>query len=252
MSEYLHSSGFVVNSSTGEALSGVASLTMSINSSYANLALTESGRNDTVSQNYIWLRCKATIIDDSEYQFDSFKMTVTAPDVSETEFTSPGYKEPNRDAYSSVLEGSSSVGWDIFSLIEGHTGSAAAKRAQVVFYAYFKPRLKEVTLSYDANGGTGAPEPTTAEEGAFSISDETPTRSGFYFLGWALTPTAEEAEYAPGQNIEIHDDVTLYAVWGLQPGPGPGPGPAPHRGYLTRNKASGYLQFVSSGHLAYD
>lgn len=252
MSEYLHSSGFVINSSTGETLSDVASLTMSINSSYAITALTESGRNDTVTPNYIWLRCKATIIDDSEYQFDSFKMTVTAPDVPETEFTSPGYKEPNQDAYSSVLEGSSSVGWNIFSLIEGHTGSASSKRAQVVFYAYFRPRLKEVTLSYDANGGTGAPEPTTAEEGTFSISNDTPTKSGFYFLGWALTPTAEVAEYAPGQNIEIHDDVILYAVWGLEPGPDPGPSPAPHSGYLTRNKASGYLEFGPTGHLVYD
>lgn len=116
-------------------------------------------------------------------------------------------------------------------------------------------RLKKTivyTLSYNANGGTGAPEPTTAEEGIFSISEETPTRSGFYFLGWALTPTAEVAEYAPGQNIEIHSDVTLYAVWALEPDPGPGPGPTPHSGYLIRNKSSDYLVFVSSGHLAYD
>lgn len=251
MSEYLHSSGFVVNSSTGETLSGVASLTMSINSSYANTALTESGRNDSVSQNYIWLRCKATIDDDSQWQFDSFRLLVSAPDVTEAEYTSQGYKEPDQDAYSSVLEGSGRAGWNIYDLIAGHTSNTSSGRAQLKFYAIFKPRVQQVTITYDANGGEGAPEADTVDVGSYTISETEPIRSGHTFSGWATSATATVAQYSAGQTITVNADITLYAVWdGEGPTP-PGPTPGPHSGYLTMS-ASGSLQYASSGHLAYD
>ena len=249
--EYLRSFGYVVDQD-GNELSGVASLTMSVNSSYATHAIGSTAWNTSVTANYIWLRCKATIIDDSEWQIDSFRLVVSAPGVGEMEYTpSPGYKEPSQNAYSSVLEGSSRVGWNIYDFIEGHTESPNAKRAILNFYAVFKPRVQQVTITYDANGGEGAPGAETVDQGSYTISETEPTWSGHTFSGWATSAEATQAQYSAGQTITVNADITLYAVWdGEEPTP-PGPTPGPHSGYLSMS-ASGSLQYASSGHLAYD
>lgn len=66
------------------------------------------------------------------------------------------------------------------------------------------------TVSYDANGGVGAPpsHDTTA-----TISMQKPTRTGYTFLGWAEPKNATAATYLAGQIYPYENDVTLYAVW---------------------------------------
>ena len=82
------------------------------------------------------------------------------------------------------------------------------------------------TITYDANGGTGAPEPQTAYFGMpFNVSSQRPTREGKYFMGWSEVQGSTMADY---EGYEIYeqdsiiaansftsDDVkiTLYAVW---------------------------------------
>ena len=78
-------------------------------------------------------------------------------------------------------------------------------------------------LSYDANGGSGAPAAETAvsSEGnaaarTVTVSSTEPTRDGYTFLGWATTTahaTAGTVDYTAGNNIVLTEDVTLYAVW---------------------------------------
>lgn len=71
------------------------------------------------------------------------------------------------------------------------------------------------TLTYDANGGTGAPDPVTgiAANEKVTISDVTPTRDGYKFLGWAVLPDATEPFFLPGGTITMTGNATLYAVW---------------------------------------
>lgn len=73
---------------------------------------------------------------------------------------------------------------------------------------------RRLTISYDANGGTGAPG---AEYQYYqfptALSDVVPTRDGDTFLGWAASSTATAAEYQPGETFNAEDDVTFYAVW---------------------------------------
>ncbi len=66
-------------------------------------------------------------------------------------------------------------------------------------------------LVYDMNGGTDGP----SNQWAFidRISDDIPTRNGFRFLGWATEPDAAEAEYLPGDHIDLQSDLILYALW---------------------------------------
>ena len=69
-------------------------------------------------------------------------------------------------------------------------------------------------MSYDANGGTGAPSAQTKKYGtALTLSGTKPSRTGYTFLGWAASKTATSAQYQPGGSYTANAAVTLYAVW---------------------------------------
>lgn len=69
------------------------------------------------------------------------------------------------------------------------------------------------TVSYNANGGTGAPGAQTKWWGSIlTLSSTLPTRTGYTFQGWS-TSTDSSVEYQPGSQYGADVDVTLYAVW---------------------------------------
>ena len=78
------------------------------------------------------------------------------------------------------------------------------------------PALAHHYVSFDANGGTGAPGRADKWYGEqVTIPTTKPTRTNYEFLGWSSTKDGN-AEYQPGQKYWIADvDVTYYAVWKL-------------------------------------
>lgn len=71
----------------------------------------------------------------------------------------------------------------------------------------------EHTVSYNANGGTGAPDNQKKIYGSvLTLSSVRPTRDGYVFMGWA-TSSAGDVAYMPGATYGADADVTLYAVW---------------------------------------
>lgn len=101
------------------------------------------------------------------------------------------------------------------SYVSGDTVTVNAGRA-VFLYAIWK---KTLTLSYDANGGSGAPSNQSADiynattSKVFTISTTAPTRTGYKFLGWSTSSTATSATYSAGDNITLSQNTKLYAVW---------------------------------------
>ncbi len=72
-------------------------------------------------------------------------------------------------------------------------------------------------ISYNANGGSGAPNMQAAASGeTLTITEEIPTRENCEFLGWAEAPDAQEADLLPGETIETDHDMELYAVWTMK------------------------------------
>lgn len=70
------------------------------------------------------------------------------------------------------------------------------------------------TVSYDANGGSGAPSSQTKVSGvSLTLSSVIPTRSGYTFLGWNTYSTANVARYVAGDTYTANASVTLYAIW---------------------------------------
>lgn len=75
-------------------------------------------------------------------------------------------------------------------------------------------------LSYDANGGTGAPSaeaPVSSEGDAASrtkvVSSTVPTRDGYTFVGWNTAADGSGTAKAAGDNVVLTSDVVLYAQW---------------------------------------
>ncbi len=67
-------------------------------------------------------------------------------------------------------------------------------------------------LTYNANGGTGAPARQNGN-GNITLSDTKPSRDGYTFLGWAASSSATSAQYQPGATYNLKANDTLYAVW---------------------------------------
>ncbi|MGM9684242.1 MAG: InlB B-repeat-containing protein, partial [Eubacteriales bacterium] len=77
---------------------------------------------------------------------------------------------------------------------------------------YYYPTI--YTVTYDANGGSGAPGSQTKEHGqTLTLSSRTPTRYGYSFLGWSRSSTATSASFSPGGSYTGNYSATLYAVW---------------------------------------
>lgn len=78
------------------------------------------------------------------------------------------------------------------------------------------PTIKRTyTVSYNANGGTGAPASQTKTYGVnLTLSSTIPTRAGYAFKGWATSSTGAVA-YPAGGTYSANSAVTLYAVWEL-------------------------------------
>lgn len=76
------------------------------------------------------------------------------------------------------------------------------------------------TVSYDANGGSGAPSSQTVKSGdSIIIASQIPTRKGYDFLGWSTSKTALTADYTGGNSMNVTANTTLYAVWEKIPMP---------------------------------
>lgn len=73
------------------------------------------------------------------------------------------------------------------------------------------------TVSYNANGGSGAPASQTKwKDETLNLSSTIPTKTGYTFKGWALSKAdADEGTwyYQAGGTCGKNEDLTLYAVW---------------------------------------
>lgn len=109
-------------------------------------------------------------------------------------------------------------------------------------YAIWMPFFE---LKYDANGGTGAPASQTRTAAhptvnrvTFTVPNQTPSKEGYTFKGWADSAAATTAQYQPGGTIAVnHADSpkTVYAVW-------EGSDPIPVPSYDDLKSAIGQIQ----------
>lgn len=70
------------------------------------------------------------------------------------------------------------------------------------------------TVSYNANGGSGAPASQTKQHDiTLTLSSTKPTRSGYTFAGWGTSATDTGVKYSAGGQYTGNANITMYAIW---------------------------------------
>lgn len=107
------------------------------------------------------------------------------------------------------------LGWGTSKTDTSPTYSAGQQytaNASIVLYAVWK--INTYTISYDANGGTGAPDAQTKTYAIMlTLSKTKPTRTGYTFLGWGTSASDTAVKYKAGGTYPYNEGTTLYAIW---------------------------------------
>ena len=113
------------------------------------------------------------------------------------------------------------LGWSTSSSATTATytaGGSYTGNASVTLYAVWKYKPATYTVSYDANGGTGAPGRQTKTYGVtLTLTTLIPTRRNYSFVGWSKDRNATSPSYSAGGSYTDNAEVTLYAVWRYDP-----------------------------------
>lgn len=98
----------------------------------------------------------------------------------------------------------------------GYTSASAGGWVESTLDFTWYPTLPSYTVSYNANGGSGAPSSQSKKWGAtLTLSSATPTRTGYTFAGWNTKADGTGTNYAKGGSFTANANTTLYAKWTL-------------------------------------
>lgn len=102
------------------------------------------------------------------------------------------------------------------STVNYEAGGIYKANKSVTLYAVWRKTTTVVLyrISYNANGGSGAPAAQFKKEGtSITLSNTKPTRAGYTFKGWATSSTSTTVAYNPGATYSKDAGLILYAVW---------------------------------------
>ena len=112
--------------------------------------------------------------------------------------------------YAWFVDFDGSVGKASYQWSKGHPNNMYIR----AFFAFSSATPAVYTISYDANGGSGAPAPQTKDGGIdLTLSSTVPTRTGYTFAGWTVAQDGSGTVYAAGTAYDGNEDVILYAQW---------------------------------------
>ena len=133
------------------------------------------------------------------------------------------------DTYDETRTTSTLTHFDTASIVGGKLYGVPMPAGWTEAGAFIIPR----TLSYDANGGTGAPAPVTQRQGTSGTVDDGSGLSlsvyfnNYVFNGWNTASDGSGTTYAGGSTFTFTDDTTLYAMWKENSTPQPTASPTP-------------------------
>lgn len=184
------------------------------------VSVSNSNTASTVSIN-VWFWSKYSVddtnntlyVDDNATSATTSRGKVT---INTTVATGSGWSTSNQkkiytlDSFT-VNRGTSKVSRNCAAKL---TNIEAVDGTMTVSTSYDIPALASYTVSFNANGGSGAPSSQTKYYGkTLTLSSTTPTRSGYTFLGWSTSSSATSATYKAGGSYTANAAATLYAIW---------------------------------------
>ena len=129
----------------------------------------------------------------------------------------------------STASGYTFRGWSTSSAADATTVNATVSLVNNTTYYASYSSTPTISLTYNANSGSGAPGSqtgkitrymnyvgTTKDSGSvtLTVSATKPTRSGYTFVSWNTKSDGTGTSYASGATLKTSANVTLYAIWG--------------------------------------
>ena len=186
---------------------------------YKSLSSTSTTTTVTVQ---VWFWSKYSVSDTANtLYFDNLSASGSATtskgavSISTTVASGSGWSTSNQKqiaSYSySYTRGTSAVTRYLYAKLANIDRVGGTMYASTTFSV---PALATYTVSYNANGGSGAPSSQTKYYGkSLTLSSTKPTRTGYTFQGWGTSSSDTSADYAAGATYSANAGITLYAVW---------------------------------------
>lgn len=115
--------------------------------------------------------------------------------------------KPARTGYTFKGWGTSASGSVVYQ-----SGATYSANASVTLYAVWE--VITYSITYNANGGSGAPSAQTKQYNkAVTLSSTVPTKTNSSFVGWGTSKSSTTASYSPGDSYTKNASIVLYAVW---------------------------------------
>lgn len=112
-------------------------------------------------------------------------------------------------------EGHQVVGWNTSSSATTSSWNVNTSKSISSTATYYPiTKLNTYTISYNANGGTGAPSADTKKyDQSITLSTIKPTMKNYTFVNWNTKADGTGTSYDSGGNYTENKDITLYAIW---------------------------------------
>lgn len=95
-----------------------------------------------------------------------------------------------------------------------HPGSHTMSGSSSAYTTYTIPALVSYPVSYNANGGTNAPDNQIKYfNTALTLTSKEPTRKGYTFTGWNTAADGSGTPYSGGSSYTDNAALALYAQW---------------------------------------
>ena len=157
----------------------------------------------------------------AQWQINTVTLTYDAQGGSGAPGDQPGNAASNVTVSSSAptRDGHTFTGWDTAADGSGTDYSGGdtytlPNSGTDTLYAQWQ--INTVTLTYDAQGGSGAPGDQTGNAASdVTVSNTVPTRDGYTFTGWDTAANGLGTDYAGGATYTLPNSGTdtLYAQW---------------------------------------
>ena len=170
----------------------------------------------------VWFASKYSVSDtgntfyyDCATDASSAKTSKGAVSISTTHDSGDGWDDSNEiklKSYShTYTRGTSDVTYKIYAKLADVDRVGGTMSANTSFTI---PALESFKVTYNANGGSGAPSAQTKYYGkTLTLSSTKPTRSGYTFVGWGTSADDTSSNYSPGGTYTANAADTLYAIW---------------------------------------